>query len=47
MIVFMAVGTQLSGNGLVTFYLSPILRMIGITKPVQQGVFVNSFRSQR
>jgi hypothetical protein len=36
-IAFMAVGTQLSGNGLVTYYLSPILKLVGITQPVQQA----------
>lgn len=36
-IVAVGCGTQLVGNGLVAYYLAPILKLIGITQPGQQA----------
>src|SRR5689334_14437840 len=36
-IVAIGAGTQLVGNGLVAYYLAPILKLIGITQPAQQA----------
>ena len=37
MLMSSALCCQLVGNGLVSYYLAPILRLLGITNPAQQG----------